>query len=138
MIRWQSCSTQTMKMDFISIFNVWQDKLGILFSFCQFDWNENIYTRHYVHHICALKMLPLHVTWNWTNKYRQMDFENLQSNCNVCLFMYLRFSFGLVRFSSIILFGNSLLMDACDLLSMKHIVFGHKFFYYFSAFTTFK
>lgn len=36
---------------------------------------------------------------------------------------YLRFSFGFARLVSIILFGNSLLIEVCDLLSMKHIVF---------------
>lgn len=41
-------------------------------------------------------------------------------NWNDCT--YLRFSFGLARFPSTILFGNSLLIEVCVLLSMKHIV----------------
>lgn len=44
------------------------------------------------------------------------------THCALNYSTYLRFSFGLARFPSVILSGNSLLIDVWDLLSMKHIV----------------
>lgn len=65
-----------------------------------------------------------HITWNNINiDMSMLNLFECENSHTLRVIAYLRFSFGLARFPSIILFGNSLLIDVCDLLSMKHIVY---------------
>lgn len=135
-------NTNNVERDFHHIITEW--KLNSIFNWGKFcmclrdNFCQLIQNGISVEYLSSWFRATLHII-TWSERQRiniDMNFEmtgnnvkqkKLATHSSQCV-TYRRFSFGLARFSSTILFGSSLLIDVCDLLSIKHIVSGDVFF----------